>query len=746
MTVASTYTIETALERPRAFALVAVFACTLFLSAALMFLVEPMIARMVAPILGGAPMVWNTCVMFFQLALLAGYGYAWALSRWVSVRAQALIHVAVLGAGLLLLPIAFAPGLAPPPGNPVGWLVARLAITAGLPFFAVSTSASILQHWFSRTDHRLARDPYFLYTASNLGSFLALLAYPVLVETTLRLRMQARVWGGGYAIFVALVAICAVGMWRAHGRDDSARPRTAAAARPLDDVEPSSGRRVRWVGLAFVPSSLMLSVTSYLGMEVAAVPLLWVVPLALYLLTFVLAFGAETARYRRIADRAMPLLILPVALFMLSQAAGSLALLLMLHLSGFAAAALTCHTLLASDRPAASRLTEFYFWIALGGMLGGVFNTLVAPLVFTHVIEYPLGLVLACLLRASFIDLRRPLVSDAIFAVALGALTLAIGFGVPRAGGEEKALLAVLSIPALVLFSQSRRPLRFGLGIAVMLLVGAMFGETFGRVLYRDRTFFGTYRVTEDAGRHMLFHGSTLHGIQAVDEKERAEPLTYFHRGGPIGQAFAQVPALTRTPSVAVVGLGIGSLAAYAGANQHWTFYEIDPAVEGIARNPAFFTHLRDCGERCRVVIGDARLSLAKAAPASYGLLVLDAFSSDAIPIHLMTSEAMALYLSRLTAHGILAFHISNRHLLLGPVVAREAAAHGLVALERVQSVTEAENKSGKTSSDWILMAHAPEDLGSLHGAAGWVPPRMSDSTPLWTDDFSNLFSVLRLR
>ncbi len=746
MTVASTYTIETALERPRAFGLVAVFAFTLFLSAALMFLVEPMIARMVAPILGGAPMVWNTCVMFFQLELLAGYGYAWALSRWVSGGAQAVIHVAVLGAAVLLLPIAFAPGLAPPAGDPVGWLVLRLAITAGLPFFAVSTSASILQHWFSKTDHRLARDPYFLYTASNLGSFLALLAYPLAVETTLRLRTQTRVWGMGYAIFVALVAVCAAGMWRWRRQYDALPLRAAAVARPQDDVQPSWARRVRWVTLALVPSSLMLSVTSYLSMEVAAVPLLWVVPLALYLLTFVLAFGTEAARYRRIADRAMPLLILPVVLFMMSQAAGSLALLLMLHLGGFAAAALTCHTQLAADRPAASRLTEFYFWIALGGMLGGVFNTLVAPVVFTHVIEYPLGLVVACLLRASFADLRKPLVSDAIFAVALGVLTLAIGFGVPRAGGETKALLALLAVPALVLFSQSRRPVRFGLGVAVMLVASAMFAETFGRVLYTDRTFFGIYRVTEDAGRRMLFHGTTLHGIEALDEKQRTEPLTYFHRGGPIGQAFAQVPALARTPSVAVVGLGIGSLAAYASPNQQWTFYEIDPAVEQIARNPAFFTHLRDCGDRCRVVIGDARLSLANAPPASYGLLVLDAFSSDAIPMHLMTSEAMALYLSRLTPHGILAFHISNRHLLLGPVVAREAAAHGLVALERVQSVTDEESQAGKRSSDWVVMAHAREDLGALATAAGWVPPRTSDSTPLWTDDFSNLFSVLRLR
>jgi len=378
--------------------LVPLFASTLFLSAFLLFLVQPMVAKMVLPILGGAPMVWNACVMFFQLLLLAGYGYAHGASRLRSVRSHFILHL-----GLLLIPFAVLPVLidrqsaAPPGGNPIGWLLVLLCGTIGLPFFVLSTSASTLQHWFSRTSHPAAGDPYFLYVSSNLGSLLALAVYPIFVEPLLPVGEQSRLWGAGYAVFVALCGVCAVVSWRqtAAGRPSAVREDHSHERAPTTRMP--AARRARWVALSFVPSSLMLAVTSYLSTDIAAVPLLWILPLALYLLTFVLAFSSKAAAARAFARRGVPLLVVPLVLFMTTRAYIPLLVIVPLHLLAFVFVALLCHGQLAHDRPAPGRLTEFYFWISCGGMLGGTFNTLVAPTIFTGISEYPLVLALACL-------------------------------------------------------------------------------------------------------------------------------------------------------------------------------------------------------------------------------------------------------------------------------------------------------------------------------------------------------------
>jgi hypothetical protein len=731
---------------------IALFAGTLFLGAFLLFVVEPIVAKAVLPTFGGAPMVWNTCVVFFQVVLLAGYGYAHAARRWLESQRHAFVYAILLALPLLTLPFATHIDALPPGKGPTAWLLLQLIGLIGLPFFALSTSAAVLQRWFSTTRGRAARDPYFLYAASNMGSLLALIAYPSVIEPTLRLRDQSRVWTIGYVLFVGAAYACGVFVWRHHASADDALATPAPSTPAVDRaVAVSPLRRARWIALSFIPSSLMLAVTTYFSTDIAAVPLLWVVPLSLYLLTFVIAFGARSGSAGAIADRALPLLVLPLAMLMITQAELPLWFLIPLHLLAFVMAGLVCHAQLAADRPPPSSLTEFYFWIALGGMLGGMFNTLAAPLLFNTVVEYPLVLVLACLARSGApneSERPRDRWMDVVAPIVVGALTVGMLAAIRPLGENPRIVMAAMGLPAFAAFHRSRsRTTRFALALGAMLLAGSWGRDARTQTLHVERTFFGVYRVSVDAaGSHrLLFHGTTLHGLQAIDPSQRHEPLGYYHRTGPFGQAFPQLRNLTATSEIAVVGLGVGSLASYAGGGQRWTFYELDPAVERLARTEEYFTYLRDCSDRCRVVLGDARVSLADARPRQYDLMVIDAFSSDAIPMHLLTDEAFALYLSRLGAGGVLALHISNRHVSLGPVLARLAHAHQLIAI-RQQERLATPSSDGKSESDWVLMAARSEDLGSLPGDARWTIPAIAASTPLWTDDASSILSVLHYR
>ncbi|HKB13634.1 MAG TPA: fused MFS/spermidine synthase [Vicinamibacterales bacterium] len=732
-------------------ALVPLFAATLFFSSLLMFAVEPIVAKTVLPILGGTPMVWNTCVLFFQILLLGGYAYAHGVTAWLPRRASAAAYALVLLAAFAVLPFGIDAGVTPPAdGNPIGWLLLVLAKSIGLPFFALAATAPMLQRWFADTDHPSARDPYFLYAASNVGSLLALIAYPTLIEPALRLRTQNVWWAIGYGAFVAAACLSL-----AAARRRQRRPAAVDRAARDADRAPSATtvvtwqRRAGWIGLALVPSSLMLAVTTYFSTDIAPVPLFWIAPLALYLLTFVVAFSSASTSAQSVSDRFMPLLVLPLVMLMVAGVGLSLWGAIPLHLAAFTMAALVCHGRLAADRPAAAHLTEYYFWIAFGGMLGGMFNTLAAPLLFSRVIEYPLVLVLA-------LAARRGRTAASTASWSLNDLALPIGVGAISAAfmvwlqpdGRDSAQLFVagLGLPALVAFTQSRAPLRFAACVATMLIAGSAAASARGAALYTSRTFFGVYRVTADpvTGHHSLYHGTTLHGMQSLDEQHRTEPLTYFHHEGPIGQAFAALPDVAARPNVAVVGLGVGTLASYRSPSQQWTFYEIDGEVERIARTDAYFTYLRACGDGCRVVLGDARLSMAHAPERGYGLIILDAFSSDAIPMHLVTREALALYLSKLAPGGAIAFHITNRHLVLAPVVARLAENHGLIARWQQHTGNPA-IRPGQFSSEWMVMARTAADLGALASDPRWLTPPIPAGTPLWTDDFSNIISVLSL-
>jgi len=726
----------------RVSALVWVFGGTLFLSAALLFMVEPAFAKMVLPYLGGSPAVWNTCVVFFQAAMLAGYAYAHLLSRRLPIRAQVLIHLTLALAVSLLLPIAIPAGWAPPvDSSPVPSLLWLLLVAVGGPFFVVSSTAPLLQHWFSQTRDRSASDPYFLYAASNLGSITALLAYPSIVEPMWSLTQQRLAWTGAYGAFVAAMAACAVVALRYRRTE----PQETAIGDATDDLAAGSvswRRRLRWLALAFVPSSLMLGVTTFISTDVAAVPLLWVVPLTLYLLSFVVAFSSKPLINQRVAAATAVITIPIVVLTTVAGLSVAVPGLILLHLTGFFSFALLLHRQLADDRPHPRTLTTFYLWISLGGLLGGVFNTLVAPVVFTGVAEYPLMLLAICMLRPSspqdaaprsYRDVLIPLllggvltaIMVAVKADLIGTVPIAIGLG----------LLGALYRAAI------NTRFRLTTGVALMLLASLIFGPSGGDVLHAERTFFGVMRVRRDDGamrRHTLFHGNTLHGEQALDPARRHEPLSYYHHGGPIGQVMATLSDRLQAGQIGVVGLGAGSLAAYARPGQQWTFYEIDPAVERIAGSPEYFTYLSDCGESCRVVLGDARLSLAR-APERFDLLILDAFSSDAIPVHLMTREALQIYFDRLSPTGVVAFHISNRHLDLRPILGALAADMKLEAITQFDG--RQDKQRGYLPSTWMVMARQRGALDQLKADPRWAAPTVGPE--VWTDDFSNVFKAL---
>ncbi len=738
-----------------------IFSGAMFVSATLLFLVQPMFTKMVLPLLGGTPAVWNTCMVFYQAALLAGYLYAHAATRVLGVRRQAVFHLVLLLPIILTLPIGMAQGWTPPAaGNPIPWLLMVLLVSVGLPFFVISTTAPMLQKWFAHTRHAAAQDPYFLYGASNLGSMLALLGYPLLVEPYLRLADQARVWAGGYGVLVGLITVCAVMLWRSPAAPTvDLSPRTMVPSPLVASSAPVAnplnvGRRLWWILLAFAPSSLLLGVTSYLSTDIAAVPLLWVVPLAIYLLTFVLVFSRKPILSHRLMVLLQPFLVIPLAVLFFLRLETGIWMLFPVHLAAFFLMAMVCHGELMKYRPGPSHLTEFYLWMSVGGVLGGLFNALVAPTTFQAVIEYPLVIVVACLLRPSLTsEVREPhsRLLDYLLPLALAVL---LG-GLVRILFESHSSLRVMGIIILAClggvycYSFRHRPLRFGLGVGAIMLAGVLFIPAQGEALYTVRNFFGILQVKQDpeGHYHLLTHGTTLHGAQSLDPGRRREPLTYYHRTGPLGQLFAAYSGKDAKGQVAVIGLGTGTIACYGCRGQHFIFYEINPAVESIARNPRFFTFLEDCPAKVDIVLGDARLSLRQAPPSGYNLIILDAFSSDAIPIHLVTREALRLYLAKLKEGGILAFHISNNYLDLRPVLGKLASDAGLTCLEQTdQILSQAEKKGRKSPSDWVVMARKPEDLAKLAGDPRWLPLSGMSGGVVWTDDFSNILAVFKWR
>ena len=721
----------------------ALFAATLFLSASLLFLMQPMFTKMVLPSLGGSPTVWSVAMVFFQAALLAGYAYAHLLVRRLPLGLGALIHLGVLAVAALTLPIGIAHDFgAPPTGSIELWLIGLFALSIGLPFAALSASAPLLQGWFAATGHPQAGNPYVLYAASNLGSFAALIAYPLIIEPLLPLRLQSELWSAGFAMLA--VAVAGASLLVAH------RPQLADAV-PAAGSMPARAR-LSWVALAAIPAGLVIAVTSYITTDVAAAPFLWVVPLALYLLTFVAVFRDKPWIAHATVARLTPILVAPLAIGLLGGDKLFWLAMIGVNLVAFVLMTLLCHGELYRRRPAPVRLTEFYLWTSLGGVLGGTFAALLAPHIFSRVYEYPVLIAAAVLvlpgmfaggLRLFLIQASPVLAVAALLAAAQSMLDIKLA-----AAAELPFQVALVALAALMLL-QRHRPARFFALVVLAFVATALWQPGFKRVV-AVRSFFGAHQVVEttDGAYRLLYHGTTLHGAERLGLDGQGshappEPLTYYYFGGPMSEAIAAVRAgrggLAR---VAAVGLGTGSLACHKRPGEDWTFFEIDADVVRIARDPRLFSFVSACAPDVTVILGDARLTLASSAQR-YELVILDAFSSDAIPVHLLTREALAGYLKRLAPGGALLLHISNRHMELGPVVAAVAASEGLVTYLKEDRRPASLPTDFKLNAIVAALARTPADLGDLVLRPGWRQIEPEPGVPAWTDDYSDILGAI---
>lgn len=744
----------------------ALFTLTTFLAAVLLFSVQPLVTRLLLPSLGGAPSVWNTAMVFFQAVLLVGYGYAHYFGKKFKQRRWTMVwfHGAFLLLPLSSLPLALPARLpASASGEPVLWLLGLLSVCVGLPFFVLSTSSPILQRAFALTPHSRAKDPYFLYAASNAGSLLALLSYPVAVEPNLSLSTQTRVWMFGYWVFIPCMLSC---LWLA-AKSSAAGGGSAEHTQPLKPVE--WRRRWRWILLAFAPSSLMLSVTTYLSTDVVAIPLMWILPLSLYLLSFMVVFAGRSWIPAGQWVRPLPGLLSLLVLVLAGQVSNPRELLVSLHLLVFFVAAVVCHGELARDRPPAAQLTEFYSWMAFGGVLGGAFNALIAPQVFHGVTEYGITVVLVALLSPgagrSTTEKRAITVSIEFLLTSLRTPVLIGGFCLGliflfqnsplrqllrNSGllGTPLPLVITIGLPILLCLLLSKNRWNFGLSLGSVLLAAHFYqgGYKF-QVVHAERSFFGIHKVfyIPNINSMHLVHGSTRHGVQKVGDRT---PVSYYRLGGPahdIIDAARLRHGRRRTGDsfrVAVVGLGCGVLAGYIRAGEEWTFYEIDPSVARIAQDPKLFTYWSGAPAAPKLVLGDARIELMDSHTRSFDLILLDAYSSDTIPVHLVTKEALDLYISKLKNDGLIGWHISNNHFDLEPVVGQLAAGAGWISRIRHDiKLTSAQKAREMTSSHWACLAEEPADLGGLASSQLWEPLRRN--APLWTDDYSSLWTVL---
>ena len=715
------------------------FVATIFVGSFLLFLVQPMIARMALPRLGGAPSVWNSAMLVYQALLLAGYAYAHAIAR-MAPRRQAATHLAAFGIAALMLPIGLIAAVPSADSNPFVWVPWLFLVSIGPLFFVVSAQAPLMQRWFALSG---GADPYPLYAASNLGSFGGLLTYPLLVEPLAPLAVQRWLWSAGYALLVLLVGWCALAL-----------PRSAPVADSARGARPSWRTIGAWVLLSAIPSGLILSTTLHLTTDIGAMPLLWVIPLGLYLLSFTFAFANRRWPARAIA-RIAPVVLLVAAGSLFINARSLELVFAAVTLLNLFAVSVNLHSQLFERRPDAANLTLFYLMLSVGGVIGGIFCALVAPLVFNWTYEHPLLLAAAALLLASpspFERIAKIWTGDSTGRrLTLVGIPLVLALSVAGNLFASISSYVFLTILGVAVLAIGNRPLFAASVVALMITTGG-----WERVKLSTqpgaltRSYFGIYSVRPDGARaRMLVHGTTVHGVQNFGsaDRERIETTYYGPRSG-VGLAMQAAPQIFGADArIDVVGLGAGTLACYARPGQRWTLYEIDPAVVRIARNPAQFTFLSKCLPDAPVIIGDARLALGQVPAADADLLVVDAFSSDAIPVHLLTREAFGVYRRRLAGNGLLLIHITNRFLDLEPVVAAAAATGGWHALGRWYDPPAAGRAVHETRSHWIALSQSASTLDRLaasHG--GWAALDAERGFKPWTDDHAAVLPVIRWR
>jgi len=767
-------------------------------------MIQPMVGKILLPYLGGAAAVWTTCMLFFQLALLAGYLYAEKSIRYLGCQRQSILHLLLMTGAFILLPLHVdTSGAELAAATPTGWLLARLASSIGFLFFMIAANAPLLQRYYSETGQPDSDDPYFLYAASNVGSLLALLVYPFMFEPMLRLSEQQVLWSGVYILQTLLVMLCCLVLWRAKpektgepgANDASGCPAGAESEtdiaftnvddfvnrlieqekqdqqRSLDPTRPAWKTALYWCLLGFVPCSAMLSVTTHVATDIASVPLLWVLPLSLYLISFIMVF-ARTGYWRTIKwERYLFPAVLLAMMFYHFRIIEPIWFTIPVHLAVVFIICMYFHGRLADERPPVPQLNSYFVWMSTGGIAAGIFNSLIAPVFFVTQIEYACTLLVAACLCSYLSDSYFDHAHSAARRLLISGILLFLLFfpgwfdekTLSRLMSENGMFMTFMTLVTLYVFNNFRR----GAWALLLCISLAAFFQTISdpKIVMIDRSFFGILRVTRlvndgevvdpdlkvDGVKdifHCLSHGTTLHGIERkIDDMRMSYPLSYYAREGPVGSIFRVGNINRNFKNIGVVGLGCGTLAWYGRPWQHFDFFEIDQKVIEIAQNPEYFTFLKNSKASIRHIVGDARVSLQKIPDHSYDLLILDAYSSDAVPVHLMTLEAFKLYQSKIKVDGLLLFHISNRYFKLAPVIKRNCDELGI---ECLRSFDEPARYSIRydwydydqiNRADWIAAGN-PKHLAMLKLYAKWDEMEAASGYSLWTDDYANLLQI----
>jgi hypothetical protein len=732
-----------------------VYTAAIFVSALLLFSVQPLFTRMVLPRLGGSPAVWSVAMVFFQSLLLGGYAYAHYLMRLRSRLIPVAIHLVLLAIALLTLPLSVAGGWGEPPASGYAfWLLGLFAVSIGLPFFALAANNPLLQAWFVRTGHPNGTDPYFLYASSNIGSFLALLSYPALLEPLFTLRTQNLIWTGGYGLLIVLIAACGVLLLRS-----PASVAVDVLAEESGAPSPAWILRARWIFLAAVPSGLLIAVTAHISTDIAAAPLLWVLPLSLYLLTWVLVFQSRPLLPHNWILLAQPLAIAGVIVLLAIGGEQNLLLTLGGNLLFFFVIAMACHGELARTRPAAKYLTGFYVALSFGGMVGGLFAGLIAPFTFSWIAEYPILLALAVLCRPPGGNERLPRWSRwywpflAVLAVALIAPAWSGGEMMGWLGeGRVWVIGAVGVLSALLALALNANRWKIFATVVVALVLIRAYPADNGRV-ETVRSFFGVHKIVVTPGGqyHVLMHGTTIHGTQKFQNNDgtpitgRPELISYYYKDGGIGQAIAAIRARKGAAlRVAVIGLGAGTLVCASAPGETWKFFEIDQSMVDTARDARYFSFIKNCAPDLKPVMGDARLTFAREPDGIYDLIIVDAYSSDAIPIHLATEEAMKIYKDKLAPQGAVLMHVSNRHLELASVVVGIADANDLKSWVYDEDSNRDDEYIFPTSV--VVSARQQADVGKLASSDVWELTEADENQRVWTDDYCNVLGAVYRR
>ena len=721
-----------------------------FSASFLLFLIQPMVGKLILPILGGTPMVWNTAMLFFQILLLFGYLYAFLITKLNNIKIQSLIHISIMLLACLSLPLALSDLARDSAHSPLLWQIFIMALMVGVPFFILSSSAPLIQKWLSQTNHKNASNPYFLYAASNVGSLLALLAYPFVVEPLSTLSAQKNLWSLGFVVLIFIMAFTLYVIQKSQAKNNSAHIKADTDA----PETLSLARRLLWVLLAFLPSSMMLGYTQYITTDIASIPLFWVIPLALYLLTFIIAFSAKPILPLHATRILQTIFFLMFASLMITNLVHAKWILFFIHGALFFFTALMCHQEMVALRPSAARLTEFYLLMSFGGALGGVFNSLIAPQVFILPYEYTFIILLTLWVRfasqnpAEMAEAKPKLLIEYETRdfMAFPGLMILAALGIYW--DQWYYLVPLAMAVAFYGFQIRNYRLAFALTMSIVMLCHPPIDwDELKRSTYIERNFFGVIRVKDhlDLDMRTMAHGTTTHGAQSLSEEYKKIPLSYYHPSSGAGDLFSLFDADKLSPQhIAALGLGTGSVTCYNKPNRDFTIYEIDPDMIRISESSGLFTYLKDCGARYSIKLGDARQEIKKAPPNFYDMIFVDVFSSDNIPVHVMTSEAIATYLKTLKTNGIIAIHTSNRFFNLNPEIAAIARANGMVALERMAPSGFIEGTSiDYYATVYTAMTKDPTKIQSLQDK-GWTLIYDDNRDP-WSDDFVNLLRSFRM-